>query len=169
MHLPPQPTSINTPLLCSLSFLKNPVCESFFFGCGWALQKIFYLAVLEGDSTCFTLPTNALYRALQKRRVRKGTIHLRMGSCFISKKKNRCFEILLWSEKPFVLDTGKKAAVVQKPCLTQKPLSPPKLPLQCSVYLTVVTISPHPLQLKHIDSLHCLLMGFYGLMWHRQF
>lgn len=116
------------PLLCSPSFLKNPACVLFSV-CGWALQKIFSPVVFQDDRACFTLPTNALYRGLQKKRVGKGVIYLRMGSCFTSKKKNQCFEILLWSEKAvFVLDTGKKAVVVYKPCLTRRPLSPPKSP-----------------------------------------
>lgn len=126
MHLPPTPPQKH-PLFCSLSFLKNPVCE-FFLAVAELCRK--YLILLCFRVTAPVSPCPQMHCTEYYKRGEWGRALYTSWWAVVSspKKKNQCFEILLWSGKPFVLYIGKKAVVVHKPCFTQRPLSSPKAP-----------------------------------------
>jgi len=63
--------------------------------------------------------------------MRKGNIYLRMGSCFISMKKNTSVSKKFPERRNRVfalLATGKNTRLVDKPCLTWRPFFPQKTP-----------------------------------------
>lgn len=168
----PHPTSINTSTSSALfCFFSKNSWDSVCFFWLWLsselifFQEIFSSVVFQGVRARFTLPTSALYRALQNRRVGKGNVYLWMGSCFMSlkKKKNECFKNLPWREKPCFCSPGYReensAGVQAMP--HSEAILPSKDPLCNVMFLTTVKISPHPPQWKCGPT----PLFTYGMLW----
>lgn len=167
---PPPCLNQHINIVCFVfSFLKSPEILRALFSLWLSserifVQKIFSAVVFQGARAHFILTTSALYRAMQNRRVGRGDIYLRKGRCFISmKKKNQCFKNLPWREKSYLYSPG--YGEENRAGVKAMPLSEAILPAKdslCNVmFLTMVKISPHPLQWKCGPT----LLFTHGMLW----